>query len=400
MADRARRFPLVDSLRAFAALSVLFYHLSQGSPLHDVPVLGDAAVRLNVGVAIFFLISGMLLYRPFVAARVDGKPLPFVGAYAWRRFLRIVPAYWVALTVLLIWIKPAIATGSGILTYYGFAQIYRPSTILGGIAAAWSLAVELSFYAFLPLWALALRRIRGRTPAERLRSEWIAVAALGLAGLVWRTLALKVHPAPSLGAVPQFVLPAYIGWFACGMAVGVLTVALEHREGLPRGLRWIERRPELSWLGAAAAFAILCYGIGLKQGGSTTARQAMEVHVLSALVGLGLLLPAVVAEQAGGAVRRVMAWKVLVWLGLVSYGIYIWQGLVFVFLARWTALPELSVFHPDWWWIPLGAAGSIFAAALSYYIVERPALSLKRLVTRPAVLPDQPGAASAPGTPG
>ena len=52
-------------------------------------------MRLEVGVAIFFCISGFLLYRPFVVAHHRAQAMPAVGAYAWRRFLRIVPAYWV-----------------------------------------------------------------------------------------------------------------------------------------------------------------------------------------------------------------------------------------------------------------------------------------------------------------
>ena len=53
--------------------------------------LRQFAARLDVGVAIFFLISGFLLYRPFVFARLGGEERPSTGAYAWRRFLRIVP---------------------------------------------------------------------------------------------------------------------------------------------------------------------------------------------------------------------------------------------------------------------------------------------------------------------
>ena len=56
--------------------------------------------HLNVGVALFFLISGFLLYRPYALALVHGSEPPRLAAYAKRRFLRIVPAYWVALTLL------------------------------------------------------------------------------------------------------------------------------------------------------------------------------------------------------------------------------------------------------------------------------------------------------------
>src|SRR4051794_25208005 len=94
------RFPLFDGLRAIAALSVLVYHTSAYSGAQRESIVAPVLARLNTGVVIFFAISGFLLYRPFVAARMDARPGPGTFKYARRRFLRIVPAYWVALTIL------------------------------------------------------------------------------------------------------------------------------------------------------------------------------------------------------------------------------------------------------------------------------------------------------------
>src|SRR5205814_3425520 len=80
------RFPLFDSLRAFAALSVLASHtagLTTFAYVNDV--LGPFTARLNVGVTIFFVISGFLIYRPFVSARMDGRAAPHLLAYGRRR---------------------------------------------------------------------------------------------------------------------------------------------------------------------------------------------------------------------------------------------------------------------------------------------------------------------------
>src|SRR3954471_4935232 len=91
----------MDSLRAIAAISVLTVHIALPSGLLD-PGYGGRQFfgRLDVGVAIFFLISGFLLYRPFVRARAHGEPRPPTLAYLWRRALRIVPAYWLVLIVI------------------------------------------------------------------------------------------------------------------------------------------------------------------------------------------------------------------------------------------------------------------------------------------------------------
>src|SRR5690348_9888703 len=94
---RRDRYPLVDGLRAVAAIGVLLTHSAISSGLVTADGIGFRyAQRLEVGVTIFFVISGFVLYRPFLLARRD---LPRLGGYAWRRALRIVPAYWIALTI-------------------------------------------------------------------------------------------------------------------------------------------------------------------------------------------------------------------------------------------------------------------------------------------------------------
>src|SRR3954468_20104855 len=97
------RFPLVDGLRAFAAIAVVITHTGFLSTFNAHGLAGEVTARLDVGVTLFFIISGFLLYRPFVAARLEHRPAPRIPVYARRRVLRIVPAYWLALTVLAIW---------------------------------------------------------------------------------------------------------------------------------------------------------------------------------------------------------------------------------------------------------------------------------------------------------
>src|SRR4051812_50071898 len=90
-------------MRAIAFLCVLVSHAAfpagfaaEGSTMRPF------FARLDVGVRIFFLIFAFLLYRPFVAARLERADPPLVRAYAGRRFLRIAPAYWLALCV--VWV--------------------------------------------------------------------------------------------------------------------------------------------------------------------------------------------------------------------------------------------------------------------------------------------------------
>ena len=177
---RDLRFPLVDSLRAIAALSVVGAHAAFPAGIYEDAFLRQFVTRLDVGVTIFFVISGFLLYRPFVKARVLDEPPVSPRAYGWRRFLRIVPAFWVALTVI-AYVQldhSEIFSRHGFFTYYCFGQVYRPETV-GGIPQAWTLCVEVAFYALLPIWALAARRLPGRSPRELVRWQLRALATLG-----------------------------------------------------------------------------------------------------------------------------------------------------------------------------------------------------------------------------
>src|SRR2546421_5803279 len=98
------RFALFDGLRAIAALSVLVYHVGYYSRANEGQAgLSPYLARLNIGVAVFFLISGFLLYPPMLLWGLrKGPPVRF-GDYARRRGLRVVPAYWVALVALAIY---------------------------------------------------------------------------------------------------------------------------------------------------------------------------------------------------------------------------------------------------------------------------------------------------------
>src|SRR5436190_9740435 len=134
------RFPLFDGLRGIAVLAVLLLHSSELSGRVGLGVggrLGEAAGGL--GVVLFFVISGFLLYRPFAAARASGRPRSPTHLYARRRALRILPGYWIVLTILAAF--PAVV---GVFTghwwrYYGFLQAYFAHSTSSGIPVAWTL---------------------------------------------------------------------------------------------------------------------------------------------------------------------------------------------------------------------------------------------------------------------
>jgi peptidoglycan/LPS O-acetylase OafA/YrhL len=389
---RAERFPLVDSLRAIAALSILFFHLAGFSGAFGVPILADLSLRLPVGVTLFFLISGFLLYRPFVAARIDGRSMPALGPYAWRRFLRIVPAYWAALTVVGLLVKDSVWDRP--FVYYGFAQVYTVHDSLGGLAVAWSLCAEVTFYAMLPLYALLLARVT----ASGRRWPWLA-EIVALSGLVVIALGFRLwywHGGGLFLGAPLLTLPAFLDWFALGMGLAVFSVWLGRRETRPAWLGPVDRWPGLAWAFAAVAFCLSAAAAANLRAGTL---ESFAVHLTYAATAFGLLLPAVIGPTDRGLVRKVMALPVLAWLGLVSYGIYLWQGPVIAKLGDWTGLGEGSFLAPNTAWLWAAPPVVVAVAAISYYALERPALSLKRMFPARRGTSDQPGAVSAPPLP-
>jgi peptidoglycan/LPS O-acetylase OafA/YrhL len=366
------RFPLFDGLRAIAVLSVLVTHTALLSGANELAWYGKYTARLDVGVTIFFLISGFLLYRPFVAAHLRGEPGPRARDYARRRVLRIVPAYWLALTVLAIY--PGLVqmwTGHS-WVYYLFLQDYRAEWTFGGLQPAWSLAIEAAFYVALPAVAFGLRRGGARMErGQRVALEAGVVAALGVASFVLRA----VTPGSPESQIHITLLGTF-DWFALGMLLAIASTALAGREPAP--LRLLRRWPSSAWLVALALFWFTSTQLGL--GGTlffrVTTAQSIAQHALYGAIAFFLLLPAVFADDARGLPRRILGNRVAAWLGLISYGVFLWHHPIALKLTEANDKGLFASFRM------LGITAATFAiavacAALSYYLLERPILRYK-----------------------
>ena len=168
MNTHAYRFPLLDSVRGIALLAVVAAHSSFFMSLGGSSSLSH--LRFDFSVRVFFMISAFLLYRPWVRARLAEWEAPSAAAYGWRRFLRIMPAYWVALTVISLWLGISyVFSGHGVWTYYGLVQVYQPGWAVGGLPQAWTLNVEVVFYLCLPLWGALMRRFKASSNAVKIR---------------------------------------------------------------------------------------------------------------------------------------------------------------------------------------------------------------------------------------
>jgi len=378
-APARERIASVESLRGLAAMCILCFHAAFVSGLlSGHSFLRLFAARLDVGLPIFFLISGFLLYRPFVRARVLGTRPPWVARYAASRVLRIVPAYWVALAVITIWLGlPNVFRPHGVV-YFGFLQVYDPATRLGGLPLAWTLCVEVVFYAFLPLYMLLMQRLPGGSRETRLRTEWMGLAVMFAVGTALNLIVLIALPA-SPGVVSYlFSFPAFMDQFALGMGVAVFATQAEGRS--LRSVLLLDRFPIVPLLVSAAAFAlVMATGLGLytKDVPLTPDLWWEARHLLFGLVALGLIVSAVFVKPEHGWIHAVWTTRLGRWLGLVSYGIYLWHGAFLRKIHEWGFNPPGPAELQWLEWIVVAALPVIAVAAASWYGLERPALNLR-----------------------
>ena len=363
-------------MRALAVLTVVVVHVAVfGGALDSSFPPGRLLAHLNVGVTIFFLISGFLLYRPFIAHRAAGPPAPELRQYAKRRLLRIVPAYWLVLTVLVVLPGQTGVVGDDWIRQYGFFHTVplsggEPSCVRAildcGLAQTWSLAVEMTFYALLPLYVVAAARLaRGRSVGTWMRSELLLLGGLATASVVGEFFIFDAGTRSWVGGTAL----SYLLWFGLGMALAVLSVGLGDRPP-PRPLRLIARHPGVPWLAAIAVYVALSLWLPntpfvIERG------DRLAVHLAFALIAVLLMLPAVFGDGGGGLPRRLLAHPWMAWLGLISYGIFLWHyAIALQFGVGGSALG----FGP----LLLTTLGlTIPIAAASYYLLERPLLRLK-----------------------
>jgi peptidoglycan/LPS O-acetylase OafA/YrhL len=370
-APRRDRLAGLDGLRALAAIAVLSYHVAEWSAYGFAGRLASLMWELKGGVAVFFVISGTVLYLPYARAIRDQAPLPEWRTYARRRVVRIIPAYWLALTAFAVGPFSAGVLGPGLWRYYGLSQIYSSDALLSGLGGAWSLCVEVSFYALLPVFALAAGRLAHRAePRLALRAQLALILSAAVVSIVLRgVIAGSLTAAPNGHGLGLIVaLPGFLDWFAIGMGLAVFAAEREAGCDGGRPLAVLARRPGVCVLLGVLAFAS---GIPAQGGDMFLPWYGLWTHVALG-VGSGLLVLAAIAPQprrGPGGYGRLLRGRPLTWLGTISYGIYLWNRVVLQLIHRHAeprGLPGTLLI----WLAVLG--GTIALGAASWYLVERP----------------------------
>lgn len=376
------QFPCLDSLRAVGALAVLTTHVSFWSGDYTGNgIWGSVLARLDVGVAIFFVLSGFLLSRPWLTAAQRRTPRPAIGRYYWKRFLRIFPLYVVTAIIALTLLRDNTDIGrSGWLSTLTLTDIYVRERLPAGLTQMWSLATEVAFYVVLPLLMLLGLGRRTFRPGRLLL---LLVVMMG-ASIAWIAHLAYEVPGADHRAVNEW-LPAFLGWFAVGIGLALLHAVHTSRACPARVSRSVERAassPGSLWTAAAGLLLVAATPVaGPTLLVAPSPSEALTKNLLYAAIG-GLLVFTGVFTSSGSRYARLMSHPVPRHLGHISYGVFCIHLPVLHFVMWLTGYAlfdghALQIFG-------LTLLLSLLAAEGLYRLVELPAMRLRTLGQRPS----------------
>jgi peptidoglycan/LPS O-acetylase OafA/YrhL len=373
------RLEIIDALRGFAILLVVIFHIWQlswldlgwalGSPLNVYYLYAHG----YIGVEIFFFLSGFCIYLPYARAQAQGEAGPSLGTYAWRRLVKIVPSYALVLVAGYLLEGDRIPKDQlwlHVTTHLTFTHIwfYETFDTFGGVL--WSLAVEVQFYALVPLLLPLLRRAPLPT-------------ALGmvLVASAYRAVISANHPENGVFFSHQLnQLPGFLDLFAGGIVAAILVARA--KPPLSLGQRVLGTLVAL-----AATVALFQLLRTLEPAGRIPGGIADWQTRFRGVLALVLVVVVVATERALPVWRRWIAPSPLRFLALISYNLYLWHKLLADTLMRnqipWPATDDP---HNDPRWqvayTLLALCASVTVTTVVTVCVELPILEWGRRIAR------------------
>jgi exopolysaccharide production protein ExoZ len=324
----------IQALRGMAAISVAWFHLSRdfvfkfGSP--DFPLIGFA----QAGVDVFFVISGFVMV--YSSERLFGQPNAPIEFFA-RRLARIVPLYW-ATTAILVWLVMPYASTKAVLGSFFFTPRVPPEAPLIGVG--WTLVYEMFFYAVFAVALLAKRRV-----------AVVAVVSLSLVSFTILGPALDATPVGTAAYPPPVHSFAYYADPIVLEFVYGMVIALIFRAGI--------RLP----IGATITL-LLVAGIWFVAPLPPMPRQ-FAFGIPAALIVAGMSLSSMPSP-------RLPAIAVALFLGDISYALYLTHDLSYTFVA-WIAAPlAIDPLAHTWLYASVMGAMALLVASATYLLFERP----------------------------
>ncbi len=369
-ASRADQFSAgLTGIRALAALMVLSHHV--------FGLAGPRVLSFNIrnteityhwlltcswmGANVFFVLSGFLLAIPFARHIEDTGREVRIDTYLTRRIKRVVPAYWVQIAILcvvLYWAS-ALPAWNVIATQLFFLQNFWQNYAAALNGVYWTLPVEFGYYLLLPLFAA----IAGLFSTQK-RIAWLTLScSLVAAAIAYRTL-MYATVADASQPTKFYILlqlPGLIDHFAIGMLLAWVYV----RIAPPFSPRISDGLVIVGLSGIVVMMALVDHFYLVYWNGH--AMLYLGHSVIATFIGALVLGTA----MAGPLARALFANTPMLFVGLISYSLYLWHVPILIWTMR--LLDKFEVTGDRvWWLVGIGIPSSLLAATVSYFLVERP----------------------------
>lgn len=369
MSVQSRTYAELDGLRAVAAIAVVATHTAFWAGIYGDGVLGALTHRLEIGVAIFFVLSGFLLGRPWVARALDAssaRPAPgSVRRYYRKRFFRIFPVYALTVVAAMVLLPANRDEGAGawLQNLTLVAHLVDPD-LPAGLTQMWSLTVEASFYVALPAIGWCLVRV-SRGSLSRLLA---ALGALAVLSLAWNVVTWGLDSGLSTALRAQ--LPSHLSWFVAGIALAALVTDADSASPstLTRRAGRLAADRATCWVAAGAVLLLVATPLGGPVGLFQPDLDAALVrHLGYALVALLLVAPCVLAPRPTSWLAHPVARH----LGHTSFALFCCHLLVIELIVPGLGLTQFEVSWPLL--LALVLVISQVVSEVLYRVVERPA---------------------------
>lgn len=359
----------LTGLRGYAALWVMIFHMA--GVLTRMPGGGNISFFFTgiIAVDTFFVLTGFLLFMPFAKKLINPETKISLSHYFKRRFLRIFPAYYVQMVILAglawwgIYENPPL---SNWIAHIG--MIHNLSSKWEGAINGvwWTLPVEMDFYLILPLLFLLIRKT----------NIWLFMVRAITIAISYKMIIFHFISSESTG-YKQYILGQIFGridLFAWGMLGAFIyqkyySIAIRHRNK-----RYFEN--SLILIGAGGIFLFLYVMRGFI--GKEAYWAGKGLYFSETIYGMVIFLLIMGICLNGALTRALFSNKVMIYIGNISYSVYLWHVPLLALIFKNPALrPHLI--GPENHYnmilaIVLFLVSTLIIATASFYLIERPCM--------------------------